>query len=78
MSQKRYTIWATKQTRYNGERVLPGTKIENVTEDEMPGIISSGRFTLNEDEAPKLSKPETAAEKKAREAAEKEAEKSAQ
>lgn len=57
MSQKRYTIWAIRQTRYNGERVLPGEKIENVTEDEMPGLMSSGRFTDKEESAPKLEKP---------------------
>lgn len=58
MSQKRFTIWATRQTRYNGERVLPGEKIENVTEDEMPGLIGSGRFTDKEPaKAEKPAKP---------------------
>lgn len=58
MSQKKFTVWALSQTRYNGERVLPGTKIENVTEDEMPGLMSSGRFTDDEEKAPKPAKAE--------------------
>jgi hypothetical protein len=56
MSQKRYTVWATRQTRYNGERVLPGEKLEGITEAEMPGLISSGRFTDDESKAPKPAK----------------------
>jgi hypothetical protein len=57
MSQKRYTIWATRQTRYAGERVLPGSKIEGVTEEEMPGLISSGRFSDKEPEKTEKAKP---------------------
>lgn len=63
MSQKRYTVWATRPTRYNGERVEPGTKIENVTEDEMPGLMSSGRFSLEEPAKPE--KPAKAEKPKA-------------
>lgn len=48
MSAKRFAIWATRQTRYAGERVEPGTKIEGVTEEEMPGLMSSNRFTTEE------------------------------
>ncbi len=60
MSQKKFTVWALSQTRYAGERVLAGQKIDGVSEDEMPGLMGSGRFTLNEDEAPKLAKKEKA------------------
>lgn len=63
MSSKRYTIWATRQTRYGNERVLPGEKIDGVTEDEMPGLMSSGRFTT--EEPTKAEKPAKAEKAKA-------------
>jgi hypothetical protein len=52
---KKYDVWATRPTRYNGERVEPGTKL-TVDESEMPGLMSSGRFTNDEDKAPEPSK----------------------
>lgn len=52
----KHTVYATKQTRYDGERVLAGTKL-TVDESEMPQLMASGRFTENADLAPKLEKP---------------------
>lgn len=53
----KHTIYCTRQSRYDGKRVLPGEKL-TVDEREMPQLMSSGRFTENEDEAPKPPKAE--------------------
>ncbi len=52
----KHTVYATRQTRYDGERILAGTKL-SVDESEMPQLMASGRFTTDPELAPKLDKP---------------------
>lgn len=58
----KHTIYATRQTRYDGERVLAGTEL-TVDESEMPQLMASGRFTTDPALAPK---PEKAKAEKAK------------
>lgn len=48
MAKTRYTIYCIRQSRYDGKRTLPDQKIEGVTEEEMPGLMSSNRFVTEE------------------------------
>jgi hypothetical protein len=51
----KHTIYALRQTRYDSQRVLPGTKL-TVDESEMPQLMASGRFTTDPELAPKPEK----------------------
>jgi len=51
----KHDVYAIRQTRYDGERVLPGTKL-TVDESEMPLLMASGRFTTDPELAPKPAK----------------------
>lgn len=48
---KKYEVFVTRACRYEGERVEPGTKL-TIDESEMPGMMSSGRVSLDEDDVP--------------------------
>jgi hypothetical protein len=48
---KKYEVFVTRACRYDGERVEPGTKL-TIDETEMPGMMSSGRVSLDEDDVP--------------------------
>ncbi|MDB6079753.1 MAG: hypothetical protein JWO82_3500 [Akkermansiaceae bacterium] len=48
---RKHTVYATRQTRYLGERAMPGDEFI-VDESEMAGLISSGRFSETEDDIP--------------------------
>lgn len=70
MANNRFTVYCVRQSRYNGKRTLPDEKVEGVTAEEMPGLISSNRFVTEErykeilaERA--LAKEEEEAEKKA-------------
>lgn len=62
MAQNRHTVYCTRQSRYNGERVKPGQKIEGVTDEELTGLLASGRFTDDPEKAPKPPKEKVAKE----------------
>lgn len=51
----KHTIYALRQTRYDSQRVLPGSKL-TVDESEMPQLMASGRFTTDPELAPKPEK----------------------
>jgi hypothetical protein len=51
----KHDVFAIRQTRYDGERVLPGTKL-TVDDAELPQLLASGRFTTDPEQAPKLAK----------------------
>ena len=51
----KHDVFAIRQTRYDGERVLPGTKLA-VDDSELPQLLSSGRFTTDPELAPKPAK----------------------
>ena len=48
MANNRFTVYCVRQSRYNGKRTLPDEKVEGVTAEEMPGLISSNRFVTEE------------------------------
>lgn len=48
----KHTIYCTRQSRYEGERVMPGDEI-TVDDREMSQLMSSGRFTTDKELAPK-------------------------